>query len=220
MGVHEAFVSPAPGSAALGGERNRARDGAANPARQRQASRVMPCWAKYILRFVVAGGMAVTTAATACDVSGPAMLDLYMTGRTAAATDRTIIERSAAAGTLTSALTLDATVNALNTEIWGIYWLVLYSRRLHEVLEQVDPARELPSQSLITGTVRGYYSRWDAAQLTATATRVVHAAGQVVTALDRAESAGGTTILPTEAARLRQFAARAVNELQGCAKPR
>lgn len=177
-------------------------------------------FAKLALRFVIAGGVAATTTATACDVNGPAMLDLYMAGRKAAESDRAIIERSAVAGKLTAALTLDAAVNALNTEIWGFYWLALYSRRLHEVLEQVDATRKLPSQSLITGTVRAYYSRWDVSQLTTSAARVVHAAGQVANALDGAEKIGATTILPTEAAALRQFATRAANELQDCTKPR
>lgn len=164
--------------------------------------------------------MAMPAAHAACDISAPAMLDLYLTGREAAASVRAFIARSASTAGTGNVVELDAAVEQLNAEVWGLYWLSLYSRRLHEVLEQVDAGKELPAHSFSRGTVHGYYTRWDASQLTSSAKMAVRSAASVGTALVQVEKLVGAdgvaAFLPAESVKLRQYAARAGNELQAC----
>lgn len=176
-----------------------------------------------ILFMAVISALPVAARA-ACDINGPAMLDLYLTGREAGSTVRAAIVRGASSQRVSDVVTLDAAVGALNAEIWGLYWLSLYSRRLHEVLEQVDEGRQLPPTSLSTGTVRGYYTRWDASQLSSSAAMTLRTAAEVATALARVEPQGSAAataaLLPEEAAKLRQYAVRVSTELQACAATR
>jgi hypothetical protein len=147
-----------------------------------------------------------TPALANCDLSGPAMLDLYLAGREIGDAVRAASTRS------DTASALDAANSALNTNIWGLYWISLYSRRLHEVLEQVDAGREVSP----IGSVRGYYSRWDASQLVNSATLALRSARDVDDALTRAEAAA--TIPVSDDAKLRQYVARVGKELQGCTR--
>jgi len=90
-------------------------------------------------------------AGAACEITGPSMLDLYLAGRD-------LGDAVHAQGRPDAAL--DAALGKLNAQVWGLYWVSLYSRRLHEVLDQLDKP---------PGAVTRYYQRWDASQLATSA---------------------------------------------------
>ncbi len=137
------------------------------------------------------------------------MLGLYLAGREVGDAVHGLVARmagprdAAQAGGETLA-ELDAALGTLNTQVWGLYWVSLYSRRLHEVLDQLD--------SKPPGPVPRYYDRWDATQLATSAALTLRNADLVASALARA-----STVPPQESAKLRQYLEDIGRELRGCA---
>jgi len=97
---------------------------------------------------------------------------------------------------------LDHALGALNTQVWGQYWVSLYGRRLHEVLDRLDKP---------PGAISRYYQRWDGSQMNSSVASVTRDADAVDALLAR------TPVLSSEqAAELQQHLGRIRRELQGC----
>jgi len=148
-------------------------------------------------------------AAAACDATGPGMLGLYLAGRdfgdaVHAKLARMAREQDAAQVGGEALADLDAALGALNTQLWGLYWVSLYSRRLHEVLDQLD--------SKPPGPVTHYYDRWDTSQLSTSAALTLRTAVLVGDALTRASA-----VSPEQSAKLRQYLEDIRRGLDGCA---
>jgi len=150
------------------------------------------------LMFVASILVTPPVLAQVCAVSDPAMLDLYLSGSDISQRlRRARVSRDAA-----EEPTLPAALDALNTHVWGLYWVSLYSRRLHEVLGELDPKQ---------GPVSQYYSRWDATQLATSAALVLR---EVNTVRARLEPA---SLLPQEEDKaLRTHLERVSTALRGC----
>jgi hypothetical protein len=94
-------------------------------------------------------------------------------------------------------------LSKLNTSILGLYWVNIYSRRLHEVLEQLD--------SKPPGPVTQYYDRWDGSQLVSSATMLKRDLDSVNKLLPQT-----TGISAEQTEMLQQFLRQIDNELKGC----
>ena len=94
-------------------------------------------------------------------------------------------------------------LSKLNTSIWGLYWVNIYSRRLHEVLDQLD--------SKPPGPVTQYYDRWDSSQLVSSAATLKRELDSVGKLLVHAQG-----VSAQQTAMLQQFLRQIDNELEGC----
>lgn len=157
---------------------------------------------------MVTGITFMPSAIAACNPSAPAILDLFLSGRNLDDVIRAEwMEHSSppdkAEEKVKSLSVFHHTLGDLNTRIWGLYWVSLYSRRLHEVLDQLD--------SKPPGPVTQYYDRWDATQLNSSVALVAHQAKTVGDLLARTGS------LPTGLeGELRQHLVHIDRELRGC----
>ena len=147
-------------------------------------------------------------AGAACGATGPVMLGLHLSGRELGDTvhgqvARMAGRRDAAQAGVEPLAELDAALAALNTHVWGLYWVTLYSRRLHEVLDQLD--------SKPPGPVTLYYDRWDKSQLTNSAALTLRNAAIVREALARTSA-----LAPEPSAKLRKYLEDIVRDLRGC----
>lgn len=162
-----------------------------------------------IAALVAAVCLAVPLSAAAdCDANGPHMLSLFLAGREIGNAVHTQVEQKLPQATGALAETkmlfeLDAALGQLNTQVWGMYWVTNYSRRLYEVLDQLD--------SKPPGPVTQYYARWSRAQLTSSATLTMSDVGRVGDALARAKA-----VSPEQSARLRKYLDDLNQDLQGC----
>ncbi len=144
-------------------------------------------------------------AAQGCAATDPAMLDMYLAGRELAeAVHAQLIAQSSKP--IEPLASLEASMSALNTHAFGFYWVSLYSRRLHEVLDQLD--------SKPPGPVTRYYDHWDRTQLVTSANLVLRDAAKVSEALARAEG-----IPEAQSQRLRGYLANVRSALAGCTSP-
>jgi hypothetical protein len=163
-----------------------------------------------VAAMVAATGIAQPlSAAPACGATGPVMLGLYLAGRELGdavhgQVARMAGRRDAAESGGEALADLDAALAALNTQVWGLYWVSLYSRRLHEVLDQLDAKPP--------GPVTRYYDRWDESQLTNAAALTLRHADAVGSVLARAGA-----VAPAQSAKLRQYLDDIGRDLRGCA---
>lgn len=151
--------------------------------------------------------VSVPNAGAACNASGPSMLGLFLTGRGLSdAVHGQLMEaasRDSTAEGVKSLAALGHALGALNTQVWGLYWISLYSRRLHEMLERPD--------SKPPGPVTRYYDRWDGSQINGSVANVTRDADAVDALLAR------TRVLSQEqSAAIQQHLGRVREELQGC----
>lgn len=151
----------------------------------------------------------MSSAAATCRATGPSVLDLFLSGQNISNTiHEQLIEaagrRETAGERVKSLLALDHALNNLNTKVWGLYWVSLYSGHLHEILGQLD--------SKPPGPVTQYYDRWDGAQLGSSAALVKHEANTVNNLLTRTSG-----VSAEHSAILQQYLRRIDNELLGCA---
>lgn len=149
----------------------------------------------------------VPAADAACNASGPPMLDVFLAGRgLGEAVHGQLMEAAGRAGageSVKSLAALDHALGSLNTQVWGLYWVSLYSRRLHEVLERLD--------SKPPGPVTRYYDRWDGSQMNASVATIGRDAETVEALLARTRG-----LSQEQAAALQQHLGRIRRELQGC----
>jgi len=151
----------------------------------------------------------MSNAAASCNVTGPAMLDLFLYGRGLGdAFQGKIVNAEMQKGNeenkVETLSVLDHALSTLNTQIWGLYWVSLYSRRLHEVLYKLD--------SKPPGPTTLYFDRWDTVQLNGLVDQVMHERAAVGDLLVHQNG------LPTELSeKLQQYLGRISNELLGCA---
>ena len=163
-----------------------------------------------VVTWLASGWMArAAHAAQVCEASGPAMLAVYLTGREIGDTvHRQVLQamptQDAKVNAATALADLDRAMAALETQVWGFYWVSLYSRRLHEVLEQLD--------SKPPGPVTSYYNRWDASQSATSSSLLRNTAGAASAALARA-----IDLAPANAANVRKYLDQIGAELRGCA---
>ena len=169
-----------------------------------------PKWAHLAAAAIAA--FIVSMPAAACSASGPSMLGLFLAGRgLGEAVHGQLVEAVGRRGnsgerweeSVQSLVALDHALGNLNTQIWGQYWVSLYGRRLHEVLERLD--------SKPPGPVTRYYDRWDGSQMNSSVASVTRDADAVDALLAR------TRVLSQEqSAAIQQHLGRIREELQGC----
>ncbi len=162
-----------------------------------------------VVAFLASGWMARPAhAAQVCEASGPAMLAVYLHGREIGDAVHSQVQQVMHAQDTKSngaavLLELDRAMATLETQVWGFYWVSLYSRRLHEVLEQLDTKPP--------GPVSAYYDRWDASQSATSAALIRNSAGAVRAVLVRA-----VALAPENAANILKYLERMGKELRGC----
>ena len=150
----------------------------------------------------------VSSAAASCNSSGPYLQNLFLSGQKFSdmiheQALKTSELQANAAPHVRSLSALGHALSKLNTSIWGLYWVNIYSRRLHEVLEQLD--------SKPPGPVTQYYDRWDGSQLVSSATMLKRDLDSVKKLLPQT-----TGISPEQTEMLQQFLRQIDNELKGC----
>lgn len=97
----------------------------------------------------------IPSAIASCNASAPYLLSLFLSGQKISDTIHEQQVNQTAPNPSLSALHLN--FSRLQTSLWGFYWVNIYSRRLHEVLDQLD--------SKPPGPITQYYDRWDGTQL-------------------------------------------------------
>ena len=150
-------------------------------------------------------------AATSCNSSGPYLQNLFLSGQKFSdmiheQALKTPELQTNAAPPARSLSVLGHELSKLNTSIWGLYWVNIYSRRLHEVLDQLD--------SKPPGPVTQYYDRWDSSQL-------VNSAAMLKRDLDSVNKLLPQTpgVSAEQKEMLQQFLRQIENELQACTVP-
>jgi hypothetical protein len=148
------------------------------------------------------------SAAAPCNASAPYLLNLFLSGQKISDTIheqtlQTLEQPGNAAAGARSLSMLGHALSKLNTSILGLYWVNIYSRRLHEVLEQLD--------SKPPGPVTQYYDRWDGSQLVSSATMLKRDLDSVNKLLPQT-----TGISAEQTEMLQQFLRQIDNELKGC----
>jgi len=156
--------------------------------------RKTPASSQVVLLALVLLVFPAAPAGAACEITGPSMLDLYLSGRNLGDAVRSPGQPDAV---------LDASLTRLNTQIWGLYWVSLYSRRLREVLDQLDKP---------PGAVTRYYQRWDASQLATSAALTMK---ELAVADEALRAAQGLT--PERAQTLGSYLERVRREVRDCA---
>lgn len=165
------------------------------------------CLVAATLAFVVP----VRTVHAACAAISPELQGLFLAGRSIAdgvhalwadSGDR----RNALGAELQAVINLDDELSKLNQAVWGTYWVALYHRRLHEVLDQLDPKTRDP--------VVAYYTRWSGSQLT-------NSAATMLQDVDRVRSAAVRAGAVPEVVRkdLAEHLERVVKSVAGCTAP-
>jgi len=152
--------------------------------------------------------MVSVPSAAACTASGPSMLGLFLAGRGLSdAVHGELVEAMSRVSTeeqVKSLSALDHALGDLNLRVWGLYWVSVYSRRLHEVLDKLD--------SNPPGPVTLYYDRWDRTQLIDSVAMVNR---ETVTVDDLLARTRGLSSEQSSA--LQQHLGRIRKELLGCA---
>jgi hypothetical protein len=148
------------------------------------------------------------SAAAPCNASAPYLLNLLLSGQKISDTIheqtlQTLEQPGNAAAGARSLSMLGHALSKLNNSILGLYWVNIYSRRLHEILEQLD--------SKPPGPVTQYYDRWDGSQLVGSAAMLKRDLDSVNRLLSQAP---GVSAEHTEM--LQQFLRQIDNELEGC----
>lgn len=150
----------------------------------------------------------MSSAIAACNPVAPALLDFFLSGRRLSdeihgQLIQSAGQRNSTEERLKSLSALDHELSILNANVWGLYWVSLYSRRLHEVLDQLD--------SKPPGPVTQYYDRWDATQLDNATSSVIRESGTVGALLARTSA-----LSPELSEKMLQHLGRIDEELRGC----
>jgi hypothetical protein len=150
-------------------------------------------------------------AATSCNSSGPYLQNLFLSGQKFSdmiheQALKTPELQANAAPTARSLSVLGHALSKLNTSIWGLYWVNIYSRRLHEVLDQLD--------SKPPGPVTQYYDRWDSSQVVSSAAMLKRDLDSVNKLLPQTPG-----VSAEQKEMLQQFLRQIENELEGCTAP-
>lgn len=150
----------------------------------------------------------VPSAIASCNASAPYLLSLFLSGQKLSdmfneQAMQNAGHRNNPAQRAQSLSALSHALSKLNTSIWGFYWVSIYSRRLHEVLDQLD--------SKPPGPVTQYYDRWDGTQLVGSAAMLKRELDSVDKMLLHIQG-----ISAEQTAMLQQFLRQIDNELVGC----
>jgi hypothetical protein len=164
--------------------------------------------ASHVAAVIVLCIASMSSAMAACNPVAPALLDFFLSGRRLSdeihgQLIQSAGQRNSTEEKLKSLSTLDHELSILNANVWGLYWVSLYSRRLHEVLDQLD--------SKPPGPVTQYYDRWDATQLHNAITPVIRDSGAVGALLARTR-----VLSPALSEKMHQHLGRIDEELRGC----
>ena len=168
-------------------------------------------WRGMLLASLVLALTFMQGARAQCVVISPEQQGLFLAGRSIADGVHLLWadsgeRRNALGAELQPVIALDDELAKLNQSVWGLYWVALYHRRLHEVLDQLDPKTRDP--------VVAYYTRWSGSQLTTSATAVLQN-------VDRARSAAARAVAVPQVIRndLAEHLDRVARSLAGCAAP-
>ena len=156
--------------------------------------------------------VSVPAAGAACSATAPSMLGLFLAGRQLSdAVHGQLLDAVSRRDNLgergedgvKSLAELDHALGNLNIQVWGQYWVSLYGRRLHEVLERLD--------SKPPGPVTRYYDRWDGSQINGSVANVTRDADAVDALLARTRG-----LSHEQSVAIQQHLGRIRKEVEGC----
>lgn len=171
-----------------------------------------PTWtAACIVVVALAFAIPIRAAHAACAAIAPELQGLFLAGRSItegvhALWADSAERRSALGSELQNVIVLDDELAKLNQSVWGTYWVALYHRRLHEVLDQLDPKTRDPAVA--------YYTRWSGSQLMNSATTVLQNVDRV-----RGAAARAGAVPQVVRSDLAEHLDRVARSLSGCAGP-
>lgn len=150
-------------------------------------------------------------ASAQCAAIAPEQQGLFLSGRSIAEGVHALWadsagRRNALGAELQPVIVLDDELAKLNQSVWGTYWVALYHRRLHEVLDQLDPKTRDP--------VVTYYTKWSGSQLTNSATSVLENVDRV-----RGAAARAGAVPQVIRSDLAEHLDRVARSLAGCTAP-
>jgi hypothetical protein len=165
-------------------------------------------WATMLIAAFALCTASLPSAAASCNSSGPYLQNLLLSGQKFSdmiheQTLQSLEQPGNTAARARSLSVLGHALSKLNTSIWGLYWVNIYSRRLHEILDQLD--------SKPPGPVTQYYDRWDSSQLLSSAAMLKRELDSVNKLLLQT-----TGVSAEQTEMLQQFLRQIENELNSC----